>query len=175
MAKQTRGRRPEAGGGSARASLQSPASSLQPVDATYLLPVECAAIHRFIESRAKEHRDRLTERNGQVVDVTVRFAGAVNVAAGAEKKQKQKPDLLSVIAALLAAIAPRSRGQAINAVTEQFAGWVNGGEEPEIIPEATRAAEDLLGAVTREVEKYQRGNVTAAVSGLVVSRLETGG
>lgn len=130
--------------------------------AAELTPLELFALSKAAR-KLDPVRDRLAVADAQAVDFTVRIRGVVSVAADSAATSREAPTAAQLLAAVLSRIKPRARQVLALEARKLFAEFVAGGELPPFDDDAVDAADDLLAAASREVQKPKRGNVSAAL------------
>jgi len=136
-----------------------------------LSPLECFAVAKAVsEGDLKTLRPRLKLGEEQLVDVTVRIHGHVNVAGSSTCTQKESAKADQVLAWLLSQLSPRVRKPLVEAAREAFAAYRNGGELPKIDDEFADHADDLLETAARKVNKTKAGAVSAALAVELIER-----
>lgn len=138
-----------------------------------LTPLESFALAKAVSSGDLTNlRPRLELGEEQLVDVTVRIHGHVNVAGSATSTQKESAKADQVLAWLLSKLSARTRKPLIDEAREAFAGYRQGGELPAIADEFFDVADDLLEMASRKVNKTKAGAVSAALAVELVERGE---
>lgn len=137
-----------------------------------LSPLEVFALAKAVSAGdLKTLRPRLELGEEQLVDVTLRIHGHVNVAGSATSTAKESAKADQVLAWLLSRLSARIRKPLLDAAREAFADYRGGGELPAIADEFADLADDLLETASRKVNQTKAGAVSAA---LAVELLERG-
>ena len=135
-------------------------------DSNQLTALEWQALAAAAGRDCKATRNQVVEGRGQLVDVTVRISGAVDVSKSAAAKAQTKPSAVEVFAAVLAHF-PRDDRDKLCADVEKM---ILGKTGKLVTSEVASMATGLIDRCTRTGQKIKRGAVSGALSVEVLER-----